>query len=197
MREAATLLFALFVGALLSGSLGAPAHRDEVPFDAVKREHFDAIAVARNDDARASAAPLVVRVHVVGDASDADIAQAEAWLRAHANVILVRDSAGAPLFLTTQDLSATSGRSTLGATLPSGMAAEVGDPRLAPCVVAHEALHFLGLKHVNDRANLMHPQCTRDKLDTAILTASQRAQLDELTSIVATTPRGVQTWAAR
>lgn len=188
------LLFVAVV--ILSGSLGQPFHRDEVPFEAVEREHFDAIAVVRDRGAPEDA-PLVVRVSLLGDAADADLSLAEAWLLEHANVVLVRDPRGAPLFLTHGDLSATSGRSTLGATVAEGMAVEATNPKLTNCVVAHEILHFVGLSHVKDERNIMHPQCTTTRLAHAGLTEEQRAKVDGVETIRATTPRGVVVWASR
>ncbi|HWH08174.1 MAG TPA: matrixin family metalloprotease [Candidatus Thermoplasmatota archaeon] len=193
MRGLGLLCVALVV---LCGSLGQPFHRDEVPFESVEREHFDAIAVVR-ERGPADDAPLRVRVAIVGDATDADLAPAEAWLREHANVVLVRDPRGAPLFLTHGDLSATSGRSTLGATVAEGMAVEATNPKLTNCVVAHEVLHFVGLPHVKDERNMMHPQCTTTRLANAGLTDDQRERLDRVEAIRATTPRGVLTWAER
>lgn len=192
VRFAVTALLAV----LLGGSLGAPFHRDEVPFESVERENFDALAVVR-DRAAPSTSPLVVRIHLLGDGADADLAQAEAWLRENANVILVPDDRGAPLYLTRGDLSATSGRATLGATVSEGMAVEAGNRPLANCVAAHEILHFLGLGHVNDDGNMMHPQCTTTRLLYAGITEEQRSRLDSLDTIVATTPDGVITWASR
>lgn len=180
----------------LSGSLGAPFQRDEVPFESVQRENFDAFAVVR-ERGDASDAPLRVRVKLLGDGRDVDLTQAEAWLRENANVVLVRDPAGAPLYLTLGDLAATSGRATLGATVKEGMAVEASNVPLANCVAAHEVLHFLGLKHVDDARNLMHPQCTRARLGYARLTTAQQDDLASVESIEATTPRGIQMWATR
>lgn len=183
------------IGLLFSGSLGAPYQRDEVGFSTVRRS-FDAIGVIHDEGAPAQS-PLRVRIQLLGDGKDADISQASAWLLEHANVVVDVGPNGAPLYLTQLDLSATSGRATLGATLNTGMSAEVGDPRVAPCVIAHEILHFLGLKHVNAESNIMHPQCARDKLASSQLSPAQRATIDRLHDIVATTPRGVETWASR
>lgn len=181
---------------LVCGALGDPYLPTEVPFSAVERSHFDALAVLHEREAPTDA-PLTVRVHIVGDAPDADVAEAFAWLREHANVIVVRDENGVPLFLTRGDLAATSGRGTLGATVPEGMAVEVRDPRIAPCVIAHEVLHFVGLKHVQDKENIMYPHCSRDFLDSAEINAKQLGQLATLDVIRATTPSGVQVWASR
>ena len=181
---------------ILCGSLGQPFHRDEVPFESVEREHFDAIAVIR-ERGPASDAPLVVRVALVGDGVDADLSLAEAWLMENAGIALVRDPRGAPLFLTHGDLSATSGRSTLGATVAEGMAVEATNPKLTNCVVAHEVLHFVGLPHVKDEGNMMHPQCTTTRLANAGLTEDQRDRVERVESIRATTPRGVVEWASR
>lgn len=181
---------------LLSGSLGQPFHRDEVPFESVEREHFDAIAVLR-DRGAASPAPLVVRVSLLGDAADVDLSLAEAWLLEHAGIALVKDPRGAPLFLTHGDLSATSGRSTLGATVAEGMAVEATNAKLTSCVVAHEVLHFVGLSHLKDEGNMMHPQCTTTRLANAGLTEEQRDRVARVESIRATTPRGVVEWASR
>lgn len=193
MRGLGLLCVSLVV---LCGSLGQPFHRDEVPFESVEREHFDAIAVVRQRGA-VDDGPLVVRVNVVGDAADADLSPAEAWLRENANVVLQRDPRGAPLFLTHGDLSATSGRSTLGATVADGMAVEATNAKLTNCVVAHEVLHFVGLPHVKDERNMMHPQCTTTRLANAGLTEAQVARVDGVDSIRATTPRGVVEWAYR
>lgn len=188
----ATLLAAL----LLSGALGEPYLRNEVPFSALTREHFDALGVS-TARAAPSSDPLVLRVHVLGDGADADLSRPYAWLAEHANVRVVEDPRGAPLYLTRGDLSATSGRSTLGATVPTGMAAEVGDPDVGACVVAHEALHLLGLKHVKDPDNIMYPHCSATLLDRAELTPAQRAHLDGIRSLEATTGAGIATWAER
>jgi hypothetical protein len=196
-RAGVSVLAAAFLASLiLSGSLGAPFRADEVSFDAVRRE-FDAIAVVREHLSSPSSAPIVLSVHLLGDGADADLTLAKRWLRENANVILVSDARGAPLYLTRLDLSATSGRATLGATIDSGMSAEVSNAAIGNCVVAHEALHFLGLKHREDTRNMMHPQCTKDRLAGAHLDADQKLQLAKLKAVVATTPRGVVTWASR
>ena len=196
MRPSVGVLAAFLAALALSGSLGAPFHADEVSFDAVRRG-FDAIAVVRENADAPSLLPLTLRVHPQGDAANADLGVAKAWLLANANVVLVEDARGAPLYLTRLDLSATSGRATLGATIDAGMSAEVSNDRIGQCVVAHEVLHFLGLKHRDDTRNIMHPQCTKDRLAGARLDADQKRQLDLLRDVVATTPRGVQTWASR
>lgn len=188
------LLFLALV--VTCGSLGDPYLPDEIPFSHVEREHFTALAVLR-EQGPATDAPLVLRLNIVGDASDASIDDALAWLREHAGVHVVRDPNGAPLFLTTGDLTATSGRSTLGATVRAGMAAEVSDERIGPCVVAHEILHFVGLKHVDEKSNIMYPHCLRDALEKATLDDDQRAQLAQVDGIRATTMRGVVVWASR
>jgi hypothetical protein len=185
------------VGVLLaSGTLGDPFLPHEVPFGSVEREHFDALGVVleRSDPDRA---PLTLRIQVLGDPGESSLAAAGAWLREHAGIALVRDPKGAPLFLTTGDLAATSGRDTLGATVPEGMAIEVSDPRVAPCVIAHEVLHFVGLKHVQDRQNIMFAHCSRDFLDSATLEDWQLARIATLSVIRATTPNGVEVWASR
>lgn len=186
----------LLAVAATCGALGDPFLPDEVPFESVEREHFDALGVV-HERGTPSASLLTVRLRIVGDASDASIVQAAAWLREEARIELVRDPQGAPLFLTRGDLAATSGRGTLGATVPEGMAAEVNDPRVAPCVVAHEVLHFVGLKHVLDRGNIMFAHCSKDFLDRATLEGWQRSQIAAVLGITATTPRGVVTWASR
>lgn len=181
---------------ILSGALGMPYLRDEVPFESIERSHFDAIAVAREGGATGSG-PLLLRVNVVGDASEADLSAAFAWLRENANVVVERDPNGAPMFVTFGDLAATSGRATLGATVRSGMAIEFSDPRMAACVTAHEILHFLGLKHVSEAHNIMYPHCSKPQLSRATLEPWQRDHLDGIEIIQATTPRGVETWAER
>lgn len=181
---------------LTAGALGAPFHRDEVPFESVERDHFDAIAVDAQRGAPV-AGPLTLRVHVVGDGADADLSAAWAWLAKNADVRIVEDANGAPLFLTRGDLAATSGRATLGATVSIGIAAEVGDARVGPCVVAHETLHLLGLGHVDDPSNIMYPHCLPGMLGKAHLDAGQLAQLHALRALDATTPTGVQAWLSR
>lgn len=181
---------------LVSGSLGAPFQRDEVPFDSLERRHFDAFGVQRVLGAPAVGL-LVVRVQLLGDATDTDLGVANAWLMDNARVRLEPAIDGAPLYLTRGDLSATSGRATLGATLKTGMAVEAHDERLTGCILVHEMLHFLGLRHVDAENNIMHPQCKRDRLDGSGLTDEQRAHLDSIVLIEAATPRGVQTWAKR
>lgn len=181
---------------LTCGALSEPFLATEVPFSAVEREHFDAVGVVLERDA-ASARPITVYVNIVGDATDADLSEAFAWLRTNANVQVDRSPEGAPLFLTEGDLAATSGRGTLGATVPEGMAIEVRDERIAPCVVAHEVLHFVGLKHVNGKDNIMYPHCSRDFLESATIDEGQLDQLSTLRKIVATTPSGVHVWATR
>lgn len=196
MRRHVGALAAFFAALILCGSLGTPFRADEVPFDSVRRS-FDAFAVVRDKADAPSAAPITLRVHPIGDAADADLSVAAAWLLENANVVLVKDPKGAPLYLTRLDLSATSGRATLGATIDSGMSAEMGNDRVGQCVVAHEALHFLGLRHRDDTRNIMHPQCTKDRLAGSHLDADQKRQLALLKAVVATTPRGVLTWASR
>lgn len=186
------LAFAL----LLSGELGSPVLQGQVAFSTVERENFDALAVS-TQRAAPSDQPLVVRVNVLGDAASADLATPFAWLEDHANIVVERDPNGAPLYLTSADLAATSGRSTLGATVPTGMAVEVAVQDVAECVVAHELLHFVGLKHVNDRSNIMYPHCYAGFLERARLTDAQLDQLASVREITATTPHGVIVWASR
>lgn len=181
---------------VLCGALGEPFLRDEVAFSTLRREHFDALAV-HTERGPPSDEPLLVRVNVLGDASNASLEAAYAWLRGHANVVVVEDPRGAPLVLTRGDLAATSGRQTLGATVPSGMAVEMRDQSVGECVAAHEILHFVGLKHVSDRRNIMYAHCSPHFLDRATLDDNQRAQLASVEEIVATTPAGVQVWATR
>ena len=191
------LAAAILLATLLTcGALGDPFLPTEVPFSSVEREHFDAVGVVLERDAP-SPRPLVVHVHIVGDATEADLGQAFAWLRTEANVHVEERADGAPLFLTAGDLAATSGRGTLGATVPEGMAIEMRDPRIAPCVVAHEVLHFVGLKHVDDKDNIMYPHCSRDFLERATIDDWQLDHLATLREIVATTPSGVHVWAER
>lgn len=187
---------ALLFTVVVTGALGDPYVAGEVAFTAIEREHFDALAVSPERGAP-SAKPLQVRVNVLGDGADADLTAPFAWLRENANVIVVADPDGAPLYLTRGDLAATSGRSTLGATVPSGMAVEVSVEGVGDCVVAHEILHLLGLKHVKDRRNIMYQHCSRDFLDRATLDDAQLGQLASIERIVATTPSGVHAWAQR
>jgi hypothetical protein len=196
LRARWLVLPAVLLALLMAGALGAPFHRDEVPFEGVQRDHFDAIAVSP-DKGPASPAPIDLRVHVLGDGADADLSTAFGWLARHANVHVTEATDGAPLFLTRGDLSATSGRATLGATISSGVAAEVGDARVGSCVVAHEILHLLGLGHVDDPNNIMYPHCSATMLDHATLEPWQLARLESLKDIQATTPRGVETWVSR
>jgi hypothetical protein len=194
--HARALVIPFLVAILASGSLGAYYARDEVAFDAIERDHFDAIFSVR-DTGAPSTAPLVLRLHVMGDAADADTSHAFGWLLANANVKVVRDDGGAPLYLTRLDLAATSGRATLGATIPTGMAVEMGDARLAPCVLAHEILHFVGLTHMSDAKDIMYPQCTRDKLDHATISPAEKAKVDSVKDVRASTTSGAVTWATR
>lgn len=181
---------------LVCGALGDPYLPSEVAFSTIERQEFDALGVVHEREAP-SEAPLTVRVNVIGDAADADLAEAFAWLKEHANILAVRDARGAPLYLTSGDLAATSGRGTLGATVPEGMAVEMRDPRVSPCVIAHEMLHFVGLKHVQDKSNIMYPHCSKDFLDDAVITDKQLDQLSTLDTIRATTTSGVVVWASR
>lgn len=186
------LLPALF----MAGALGAPYPKDEVAFEVVERQNFDALAV-HDVTGAPSTELLTLHLHFLGDGADADLSPAFAWLRAKANVIVVRDEQGAPFYLTTGDLSATSGRATLGATLPTGMAIEMSNAAVGQCVAAHEILHFLGLGHVEDPTNIMAPHCTRDMLATAHLEFWQKEKIDSLDAIKATTTHGVETWVTR
>lgn len=181
---------------MTTGGLGAPFDHDEIPFEAIQRAHFDALSVQHGHGAPHET-PLLVRLNLLGDSDDASVAKAFAWLEEHANVVVEVDRAGGPLYLTASDLSATSGRATLGATLRTGMAAEVRNPNVAPCVIAHEILHFLGLKHVEDSGNIMHGNCGANKLDHATMSPEQRHAIDSLGEIRAVTPRGTQVWAER
>jgi hypothetical protein len=187
----------LLTGVLLTcGALGDPFLPHEVPFESIEREHFDAVGVV-HERGEASETALILRLNIVGDAGDASIAEAAAWLREHANVVLVLDAEGAPLYLTNGDLAATSGRGTLGATVPEGMAVEMDDERVSPCVVAHEVLHFVGLKHVKARDNIMYAHCSKDFLREATIEPWQVERVAQLEAIRATTPSGVLTWAHR
>src|SRR5690348_1660881 len=49
------------IGLVMAGALGAPFLRDEVPFEAVERNHFDAIAVVPEKEAP-TPGPLHLRV---------------------------------------------------------------------------------------------------------------------------------------
>lgn len=189
----AALAFVLIV---TTGALGDPFHPDEVPFESVRRDHFDALAVSRGQG-EPSEAPITLLVQPLGDASGADLRVAKEWLLRNANVRVVESEDGAPLFLTHGDLAATSGRATLGATVPGGMAVEMGDPAVGACVATHEMLHFLGLKHVKDPDNIMYPHCSKDLLQRAVLEPAQREQLSRLAHVRATTVGGVETWASR
>lgn len=191
------LLFAALASAsILCGALGQPALAGEIPFRAIEREHFNALAVA-TERGEPSAAPLEVRLSVLGDAADVDLSEAWEWLASHANVRVVPDPQGAPLYLTRHDLTATSGRATLGATVPEGIAIEARDERIAQCVAAHETLHLLGLRHVADRQNIMYEHCKAGFLATATLDEDQRERLDAIQEVRATMPTGVRTWASR
>lgn len=195
-RTLPVLLAVSIASVVLTGGLGDPPPGGFVRFDDIRREEFSALAVQRSygePDAR----PLVVRVDVIGDASDADWTRAAQWLSTRANVRLVDDARGAPLYLTRENLIATSGPSALGATVRSGMVVEMRDPDVSPCVLAHEVLHFLGLHHVDDPKNLMYSRCASGKLATATLDADQRDELARLSTITAVTPAGLVTWAAR
>jgi len=180
----------------MAGALGAPYPKGEVPFESVERQNSDAIAV-HDDTGAPTDAPLVLHLHFLGDGADADLSDAFAFLRSHANVVVVSDPNGAPFYLTEGDLSATSGRATLGATLPTGMAIEVSNPDVGQCVAAHEILHFLGLKHVEDPNNIMFPHCSKGMLEHAVLEPWQRGDIAALRDIKATTPTGIVTWASR
>lgn len=182
--------------AFMTGGLGSPFADDEVPFEVVRRDHFDALAVQHSRD-QMSDRPLVLKVQLLGGADPATLEPAARWLEENVNVRIVPAVEGAPLYLTEQDLSATSGRATLGATLRTGMAVEVGDPRVAPCVLVHEVLHFLGLRHVEDERNIMSPHCRPDKLERATIWPSQVDHVAQLKEIRAATPRGSELWAHR
>lgn len=180
----------------LTGGLGNPFSNTEVPFETVKRDHFDALTV-EHERVAPSDEPLVLRVALIGDRDELSFLQARAWLRENVNVVVVEDPEGAPLYLTTSDLSATSGRATLGATLRTGMAVEVRDGDLAPCILAHEMLHFLGLRHDADPDNIMGPHCTPHKLDFATIRADQVDHVARLSEIRALTTSGAEVWATR
>lgn len=179
------------------GSLGDPFPPDVVAFDAVAREHFDAMTVSRDLANTPLSGVLVVRVRLMGDGADADISRASTWLLEAARIQLEESAEGAPLFLTREDLAATSGRTTLGATLSRGMAVEVGNEDISPCVLAHEVLHLVGLKHVTDRRNIMQPHCAGGFLDRAHFDEDQHDLVARVERISALTPRGVETWATR
>ena len=192
----AILLLPLAVVLPLTGALGDPYLPGEVPFSSVEREHFDAVGVVQ-ERGDGGEGPLLVRIDVIGDGADADLDDAFRWLRENAGIQVVRDPDGAPLFLTRLDLAATSGRGTLGATVPEGMAAEVRDMRVGSCVVAHEILHFVGLKHVADKGNIMYSHCSKDFLEKATIEEAQLERLASVEAIRATTPSGVLVWASR
>lgn len=196
LAQASAALFMVIIIAFSTGGLGAPFAPDEVPFEAVRREHFDALTVEHvSGDLHKD--PLVLRVQLIGDPGDSALVKTRAWLLEHVNVAVVESPNGAPLFLTSQDLSATSGRATLGATLRTGMAVEVANPDVAPCVLTHEILHFLGLHHVEDRHNIMSPHCTPKMLESATISPWQVEHVGRLEQIRAATPRGPVVWASR
>lgn len=190
------LLGACLLSVVLTGGLGDPPPGGFVRFDDIRRENFSALAVQRSYE-EASGKPLVVRLNVIGDAADADWSVAREWLAGNANVRIRVDDAGAPLYLTRDNLIATSGPSALGATVRSGMVVEMRDRDVSPCVLAHEVLHFLGLHHVDEAKNLMYARCAPGKLSTASLNADQKSELARLEAITAVTPLGLVTWASR
>lgn len=196
LAHAGTAILLVTLIAFSTGGLGSPFAPDEVPFETVRREHFDALTVDHVSGG-ATDAPLVLRVQLLGDPGEKALEKTQTWLARHVNVELVEDPRGAPLFLTEKDLSATSGRATLGATLRTGMAVEVSNPEVAPCVLTHEVLHFLGLHHVQDSANIMAPHCKPGMLETATIEDWQVQHVRSLHEIRAATPRGPVTWASR
>ena len=193
---ALAMLIVLLAPIVLAGSVGDPTPGGFVRFDDIRREAFTAVAVQRHHGDPTLRA-LEVRVRIIGDAPGTDYAEAASWLAKEANVLLVPSATGVPLYFTERNLIATSGAGAIGATVRSGMAVETIDERLAPCVTAHEVLHFLGLGHVDDPKNLMHARCSPGKLAHAKLDPEQKEAIDRLTSVTAVTPAGVQTWALR
>lgn len=179
-----------------TGALGDPFGDDEVPFESIRRAHFDALAV-QHFPQPPTGAPLILRLNLQGDVDEASFDRAGRWLALNANIIVVRDREGAPLVMTEQDLSATSGRATLGATLRTGMAVEVRNADVAPCVITHEILHFVGLGHTSDDRNIMGPHCRPHKLDHAQITPEQILQVSQVGEIRAATPKGAALWAHR
>ena len=95
------------------------------------------------------------------------------------------------------DLATQRGPEALGATIPRGIAIETRRPELVPCVFAHEVLHFLGIHHVDEQDDLMHPRCQEDKPEAATLSDAARDEIDRLESIRAITLGGTRTWAER
>lgn len=195
-RTLAACVLVLVLGSTFSGSLGDPTPGGFIRFDDIRRASFSALAVQRHHDGPEGGV-LAVRVNVMGDAENADISEASDWLERELGVRIVRDPRGVPLYLTNHNLIAVSGAGAIGATVRSGMAVEMLDARLAPCVVAHEVLHFLGLHHVSDKANIMYARCSAGKLSEAALEDWQREHVASLKSVVAVTPGGIVTWAVR
>lgn len=175
-------------------TLGLATSEDVVAFDDVAAAHFTALAVDRSEGG-VSERPILVRLRVVGQAPD--LADAEAWLAENAGVLVARSDAGAPVVFVEGDLATKRGAEALGATVPRGIAIETRQADLVPCVFAHEVLHFLGLHHVDDEADLMHPRCEADKPERATLSADAQDELRRVESIHAITLTGRVAWAER
>lgn len=175
------------------GSLSADGS-PTVAFDDIASREFDALAVDRNEGPPSDRA-LVVRVDLRGPVPD--LRAPEAWLEENGGIRVVHDPDGVPVVFVDADLTTERGAEALGAAIPRGIAIEVRDPALVPCVYAHELLHFLGLHHVDDPDDLMFARCGADKPDGATLGRESLDELGRLRSIEALSLTGRDVWAER
>lgn len=181
--------------AVASETLGAhTADGPTISFDEISSREFRALAVDRTHSAP-SDRPVLVRVDLRGAVPD--VRAPEAWLEEHAGIRIVHDPDGVPVVFVDADLTTDRGAAALGATIPRGIAIEVRDESLVPCVYAHELLHFLGLHHVEDPEDLMFARCDAGKPDRATLSPEALDELGRLDRIEALSLTGRDVWAER